>query len=150
MDLSPFVHSSRVLFFDQAISKPEALEQLAQCTAQAPEITDTTAFRNAIFEREQVSSTGIGKGVAVPHAKIESNNGFTICIGIARHGIEYDAIDDLPVHVLIMIAATDKERKTYLQVLATVANQLKQQSVYEQLCTASSADAVFAALNLQS
>ena len=148
MDLSSFIHSTRIMFFDKTITKPQALEQLSACAAQAPEITDTVAFRNAIFQREQVSSTGIGKGVAVPHAKIETNNGFTITIGISKKGIQYDAIDALPVHVLFMIAATDQERKTYLQLLATVANQLKQQSVYEKLCKSDCPDAVFAALNL--
>ncbi len=148
LDLKPYINAGRIIFFNDAIDKREALEQLAARAAEDEAVTDTEAFRQAIFEREEVSSTGIGKGVAVPHAKIETNKGFGITIGISKSGIEYDASDAQPVHVLFMIAATDQERKAYLQLLATVANLLKQPDIYEGLCNAASADDVLSALNL--
>lgn len=148
LELKPYVAASRIIFFEEPVLKHDVLEQLSSCAAEDETVTDTEAFRNAIFEREEVSSTGIGRGVAVPHAKIETNTGFSITIGIARHGIDYDASDEQPVYVLFMIAATDQERKAYLQLLATVAKLLKQESVYSALCDASDPQDVLAALDL--
>ena len=146
LDLSPYIHETRIHFFSAAVDKSTALDRLATLAAKDDKITDKEAFRCAIFEREEVSSTGIGKGVAVPHAKLDSNQGFSITIGICPGGIDYQASDEAPVHVLLMIAANDEERRAYLQLLATVANLLKQESIYQALCEANDSQSVLAAL----
>ena len=146
LDLTPFIHSTRIHFFKETVEKKSALKTLADLAGQDANVTDNEAFCRAIFEREEVSSTGIGCGVAVPHAKIETNNGFSITIGICPAGIDYGATDGESVHVLFMIAATDQQRKAYLQLLATVAHLLKQESVYQALCNAQDADSVIALL----
>lgn len=137
LDLIPFLSSTRILFLGDSISKDQVLEQMASNAAEDHSVTDPEAFRLAIFEREEVSSTGIGKGVAVPHAKLASNNGFSITIGISTSGIDYHASDDQPVHVLFMIAANDTDRREYLRLLATVAATLKCEDTFRQLCNAS-------------
>ena len=148
LDLSPFLSNQGILFLENGTDKQQALEQLAATAAQGENVTDPDAFRLAIFEREQVSSTGIGKGVALPHAKLPSNTGFSITIGISSSGIAYDASDDKDVYVIFMIAASDKDRKEYLRLLATVASTLKNENSFLQLQNTSSAQEVLDLLKL--
>lgn len=133
VDLRPFLSPDRTLLLAAGTDKATALEQLSTACSADPKVSDPVAFRRAILDRERVSSTGIGGGIAVPHAKIASNTGFTIAIGVSDSGIDFDAKDGQPVHILVMIAANDKERDTYLKVLATVAGRLKQAGLCDRL-----------------
>jgi mannitol/fructose-specific phosphotransferase system IIA component (Ntr-type) len=142
VDLASLLAPERICFFPGPIDKAEAIERMAALTASAPAVTDPEAFTQAIFEREQVTSTGIGNGVAVPHAKLPSIKGFAIAIGIAAQGIDFGASDGKPVNELIMIGANDQERREYLQILATVAALMKRPDIRERLRTAPDAETV--------
>ncbi len=133
VDLSAFVSAERVVVLDGAIGKREALARLIEATVVHPLVTDKAGFTKAIHDREEVTSTGIGGGVAVPHARLASINGFVITIGLFPKGIDFSAQDRHPVHVAVMIAATDQDRKTYLMVLATVASRLRTPRLVQHL-----------------
>ena len=133
IDLSTYLHPQRVIMLESGITKDQALRTLATATANEPSITEKDAFIQAIFEREEVSSTGVGGGIAVPHAKLPFNLDFVITIGICPDGIDFNAKDGEPVAILIMIAAPESERTAYLRVLATVAAMLKNREIVESL-----------------
>lgn len=147
VDLSAFLDPERILFLEPGTTKHRALEQLSLRCSACPAVGDALAFTAAIFERERVSSTGIGDGIAVPHAKLPSIEGFAIAVGISRDGIPFQAKDERDVHILVMIAASEHERDTYLKVLATVAATLKRPAVCEALRGASRAEQVLRALS---
>lgn len=136
VDLAPYVSAERVLTLAAPITKRELLRRLVDLTAAHPWVTDKPAFAQAILEREEVTSTGIGQGVAVPHARLPSVVGFVISIAVCPAGIEFAAQDGAPVHVAVMIAATDQDRKTYLRVLASVAARLRAPGVVPALAAA--------------
>ena len=136
VDLAPYVSADRVLTFDQPLSKRDLLARLIDLTAAHPWVTDKAAFAQAILDREEVTSTGIGQSVAVPHARLPSIVGFVISIAICPAGIEFAAQDARPVQVAVMIAATDQDRKTYLRVLASVAARLRAPGVVPALIAA--------------
>ncbi|MFW5829641.1 MAG: PTS sugar transporter subunit IIA [Planctomycetota bacterium] len=142
VDLRPLLDPARICFFPDPVDKRSALTQLAHVTAAAPAIGDEAAFTRAIFEREEVSPTAIGGGVAVPHAKLPSITGFVVSIGIAQHGIDYGLGEADTVNELIMIGANDRERKEYLRILAAVAALMKRSSIRDGLRQARSADEV--------
>jgi mannitol/fructose-specific phosphotransferase system IIA component (Ntr-type) len=146
VDLSAYVASERVLFLDAEADKSATLLSLARLTSTHPNIGSAEAFERAIFEREEVSSTGVGGGIAVPHAKIPTNQGFVISIGVSRTGLAFDAKDGQPVHIIVMIAASDAERDTYLRVLATVAARLKDPAVSSAIHGADAPEQVVEAL----
>ena len=146
LDLSAYLAPERICFLGRELGKQVVLEQLAALAGQCPAVSDPAAFKAAIFDRERVSSTGIGGGIAVPHAKIPSVRGFTMTVGVCRDGIEFQAKDQRPVRIIVMIAATDRERDTYLKVLATVATTLKRPGVVEAVLAAEDAPTVIGAL----
>lgn len=80
----------------------------------------------AMIEREALGSTGIGDGVAIPHAKIPDLDELRIVLGLSHKGVEFDASDGAPVHLLFLIAApvTSKSRD-HLQVLARLARMVR-------------------------
>jgi mannitol/fructose-specific phosphotransferase system IIA component (Ntr-type) len=106
-------------------AKHHVLSALIALTTDHPAIGDRAAFAHAIHDREEVTSTGIGSGVAVPHARLPSVGGFVLSIGLIPAGVDFAAQDRKPVYIVVMMAATDQERQTYLRVLAAIAGRLK-------------------------
>jgi len=116
--------------------KEGVLKELCEVIARSPEITDKDHFYQAIVEREKILSTGIGLGVAVPHAKIASVKDFIMAIGVSEEPIDFDALDGKPVHIVILIGASDAQKDLYVRVLAKVAMMLKNQEVREKILKA--------------
>ena len=110
-------------------SKDEVLEEMTDVLARAPEVADRDALFQAILDRESVLSTGIGLGIAVPHAKISSVKGLVAALGKTKKGIQYGALDDQPVHIVVMIGANDAQQSDYIRALARVTLLLKNEKI---------------------
>ena len=145
IDLAPYTDPGRVRFLAPGLGKASALRELAQATAAHPAVGDLHGFIAAILERERVSATGIGGGIAVPHAKLPTVSGFVITLGLAREGIDFQARDGVPVQILVMIAASNRAPDDYLKLLATVAGRLKAPQVRSGMLAAPDPAAVLAA-----
>lgn len=124
-------------------TKQDVLMELVDAVAGAPEITDKDDFSTAIMEREKAMSTAIGEGFAVPHAQTNSVKDFVIAVGIKKKGVDFDAIDGRPVHLVIMIGANPEKHNVYLKILAKVCSLIKDPEFGDKLRNASSGDAVF-------
>ena len=105
--------------------KVGALNELVDVMGKATQIVDKEAFRKAIFEREKLLSTGIGLGLAVPHAKMNGVKDVVMAVGRSKEGIAFDAIDGKPVHLVVMIGAAEEQRDTYIKLLAELISLLK-------------------------
>jgi len=111
----------------KAETKEEALRELvAHLAAHSSCVLDPEALLRAILEREKTLSTGVGIGVAVPHAMIPEVTDWVIAIGRSHKGIDFEAIDERPVRIVVMIAASDKHsRGEYLTVLGYLIKKLR-------------------------
>jgi fructose-specific phosphotransferase system IIA component len=124
-DLADMIAEDRIADL-KAESKEDALRELVTLMAKSKNVADKEALLRAILEREKTLSTGVGIGVAVPHAMIPEVNDFTIAIGRSHKGIEFDALDEKPVLIIVMIAASAKHsRGEYLKVLARLMQRLR-------------------------
>ena len=124
MDITAMMTPERIVSLGTT-EKDAALIELADLLGTTTVVNDANGFRNAILEREEILSTGIGQEFAVPHAKIGSVTSFAIAIGICAPGMEFGSLDKLPVRVIVMIAAPEGEQNTYLKVLRKVTEVLK-------------------------
>lgn len=122
------VTSERIAWIETT-DKEEFLRRLARVMGSAEEVTNVEEFESSIIDREGIMSTGIGLGLAIPHAKIASVKDFVISVGISREGIDYGAIDDQRVHIVVMIATPEREKDNYVRVLAKVVRILKSPEV---------------------
>lgn len=105
--------------------KNEALSLTAELLKGHEAIKDFTAFRNSIFQRESVVSTGIGLGVAVPHVKIPEVSDYVLAVARSTIPIDFDSLDGQPVRLLFMIGASDRAAVTYVRFLAQVVGLVK-------------------------
>ncbi len=142
MDIVNYFESSLVEFLDVS-TRNEAIDALIELMDATEKLPDRDDFRKAIFEREELISTGIGMGVAVPHAKLKGFKDFFIAVGIQqKKGIEWNAIDKAPVNFIFLIAGPDDRQAEYLKILSQLTALIKDQEVRKQLMNATSTDEV--------
>lgn len=126
-----------LVMFLHASSRDEAIEALVSLLQANGLLPDREAFKQAILEREHLVSTGIGLGVAVPHAKLPCFETFFIAIGIQQEtGIEWQSLDHLPVRLIFMIGGPDHKQTEYLQILSQLTAAVRDPEIRRQLLTA--------------
>ncbi|MCF6188557.1 MAG: PTS sugar transporter subunit IIA [Desulfobulbaceae bacterium] len=109
----------------KAGGKEDALQELAAAVhASCTEIDPETVF-SAVQERELVGSTGVGNGVAIPHAKMSGLDRLVLSFGRSRKGVNFEAIDNRPVHLFVQILSPTGMAYEYLQTLARISRLLK-------------------------
>ena len=145
ISLEAIIPPERVILLD-ATTKEEALRRLAAVVATSPEVTDGAKLLAALHEREKIMSTGIGLGIAIPHAKIPSVKEFVVGFAKVDHGIDFNSLDGKPVHFIVMIAGPDNQQERYLQLLARITLKLKDAGVRRRLAEARTVDDILAAL----
>jgi fructose-specific phosphotransferase system IIA component len=145
ISLEAIIPPERVILLD-ATTKEDALRRLAAVVATSPDVSDGTRLLNAIHEREKIMSTGIGLGIAIPHAKIPSVRDFVVGFAKVDEGIDFNSLDGKPVHFIVMIAGPDNQQERYLQLLARITLKLKDAAVRRRLAEAGSVDDILAAL----
>lgn len=117
---------SQLVSFLDADTRDEAIDALIDLLDQAGKLPDKALFRNAIFHREKLVSTGIGMGVAVPHAKLKNFPNFFIAIGIQKNvGLDWNALDTAPVRIVFMIGGPEDKQSEYLQILSQLTSAIK-------------------------
>jgi mannitol/fructose-specific phosphotransferase system IIA component (Ntr-type) len=109
----------------KSTTKREALSELAELLAGDPNVTNPSAFLDAIYKREELVSTGVGLGVAIPHVKIPEVKDYVVCVGRKVEGIEFDSLDSQPVRLIFMIGASEGQTRDFVKMLARVMHLLK-------------------------
>jgi len=133
-----------VICFLEAHNRDEALQKLVDALTDAGEIEEKSLFYDAILKREKIVSTGIGMGVAIPHAKLSTYNKFFFAIGIQKlkEGIEWDALDGAPVRLIFMIGGPANQQTEYLKILSMLTSAIKDEERRKQLMNAQSKEEV--------
>jgi PTS system fructose-specific IIC component/PTS system nitrogen regulatory IIA component len=127
----------------EAEDKEEAFEELVDQFCKASGINARQPILKAIRERETKMSTGIKKGMAIPHGKTNSVNRVYGVLGISRKGIDYDALDGNLVHLLFLILAPEKDTETHLRLLKRLATLLDDPQFYTELAVQGNAQDVY-------
>jgi PTS system fructose-specific IIC component len=127
--------------------KLEAIDQLVDTLFNAGKISDRSEYKAAILSREKLSTTGIGDGIAIPHAKTNAVLEAAIAFGKSEAGVDYEALDGQPSHLFFMIAAPEGANDTHLQALARLSGLLMNQEVREQLIKATTAEDILKIIN---
>ena len=133
--LKDYLKEDHVLFLEKG-DKKSILDQMIDNISSSSSITDKGSFSTAVFDRETIISTGIGLGIAIPHVKIPSVRDITIGIGICPEGVEWDSLDNQPVHIIFLIAANTDQHQIYLRLLSKIVLVLKKKERREKLVEA--------------
>ena len=111
----------------------DAIRELASLLEETSEIADPKSFLSDLFQREQKMTTGIGLGIAIPHVHANYIRSLLVGIGISHEGIDFKALDNQLVHIIVMIASPERHIDQYMQLLAAFSRFLQQENVREQL-----------------
>jgi len=141
--LRDYISQNRIIFIDSQ-DKDGALNALVDSMSSSPEILDREIFRKEIFKREKIVSTGIGLHVAIPHVKSDVVKDLIIGIGICKKGIDWDAIDEQPVHYIFMIAGSTEQHDIYLRILSKIVLLVKNSKRRDNLLNSQSAGDIIA------
>ncbi|MBW8000969.1 MAG: PTS sugar transporter subunit IIA [Planctomycetes bacterium] len=127
MKFSDFVCLNAVVNKLQATERNAVINELVQSLVNAGKLDadDAPKIVKAVTKRENEASTGIGKGVALPHVKIKAQKNIVAAIGISDVGIDFQALDKLPVYSVILIVSPDAEPDEHLQVMEYVFKNLQ-------------------------
>lgn len=131
----------------QSQAKADVIDELADVLYEADRLRDKEEFKKQILAREDQSTTGIGEGVAIPHAKTRAVKTPSIAFGRSKSGIDYEALDNQPSHLFFMIAATEGGSNEHLDTLARLSAMLMDTSFRKTLLEAESEEEVFNAIN---
>lgn len=140
MKITELLTKDTIILDLKSTGKQEVIEELIDKLYSAGKITDKAAFQEEILKREEQGSTGIGDGVAIPHAKSSTVKEPAIVFGRSKEGIEYESLDGQPAHLFFMIAASEGAHQHHLDTLARLASMLIDSSFREQLLAANSSD----------
>jgi PTS system nitrogen regulatory IIA component len=136
----------RILFLDYP-AKRDALLALAGNLAAAPQVKNSQELSLEILKREELMSTAIGRGIAIPHVRLHSVTDLVVSVGISRVDItDFNPLDDEPVRLLFMIAAAYNQHAEYLQTLSFVSAMLKKQALRDSLLNAHGAQEAYTIL----
>ncbi|MBI4370080.1 MAG: PTS sugar transporter subunit IIA, partial [Elusimicrobia bacterium] len=123
--LLDFLKPENILLDIKSSDKSELLKEFVDIlmAAESPEIR--LEIVQALLDREKLGSTGIGSGVAVPHAKSNRANQIHCAMGISKKGVEFEAMDKSPVHIVFLLVAPPNSQSEHLNILARIVRLLK-------------------------
>lgn len=136
----------------KSTTKEGVLDEMIASLLDNDIINDREVFKEGIIAREAQSSTGLGEGIAMPHAKNNAVQQPAVVFAKSSAGVDYDSLDGQPAHLFFMIAAPEGANNVHLEVLASLSRQLINPDLLAQLKAATTPEEVqqiFSATNFQ-
>lgn len=141
--LDEILNPSDVLVNVPGVSKKRVLETIAKLVAQALPSLDYADVFECLVERERLGSTGFGHGIAIPHCRLPNlTQAFSVVLRLDK-AVDFDAVDNLPVDLLIVLVVPENANDEHLQLLRQIASMLNQDVVREKMRAAPDAAALY-------
>ena len=145
MSFCSYLSPALIRLEDPAHSKKKVLETLADLFAANNTLKAQTVFEQ-LLEREKLGSTGLGKGIAVPHCRIADLDEPLACLLRTKTGVDYDAPDGTPVSLFFALLVPESATDEHLQLLSDLAHRLSDPTCVKRLAQATDAKQVVAVL----
>ncbi len=146
MDIGDWLDRSAIIYRSSADSKRQALSVAADVAAKTTGVKASDILE-ALMDREALGSTGFGRGVAAPHARLPGIDRLKAVVVRLEKPVAFDAVDGQPVDILFVLFAPETAQTEHLRALARVSRLLRQGEVREHLRQARSPDAIYAVLS---
>ncbi len=142
MKLSNALTPDRIELNLKSTEKVQAIEEMVALISRSVSIADPDNLIKRILEQEAIKSTGVEKGVAIPHARFDEIEGVIAALGIVRTDLDFQSLDDQPVHLIFLILSSVASMSAYLSVLGRTARIFHDESTRDQVIAAASAEEV--------
>ncbi len=141
MNIAEVLKKERIDLKVSAQTKKEALEKLTELLDRSGALTDKAAFLGDVLRREEISTTGIGNGIAIPHGKSASVAETTVAIGRLENAVEWESVDDKPVKLVVLLAVSESDKGTsHVKLLSNMARKLASEKNCRRLLEAQNAE----------
>jgi len=140
--ISELLPRSAIVLNLQSKEKFEVIGELVRPLVATGAITEESEFVSAIVRRENMESTGIGLGVAIPHARTKAVSSIVLAFGRSDSGVDFSSLDGKPSHLIFLIAAPEEQKTEYIMTLARLSKLLRKDEVRIGLNKAGSPDDV--------
>lgn len=145
MEIQDLLSASRMSFDLKAGTKADAINEMVDILNADGKLTDKEQYKAAVLHREKEFSTGIGMGIAIPHAKNAAVKEAALTFGISKKGVDYESLDGELAHLFFLIAVPANSNDVHLKVLSYISRKLMHEEVREKLLAATSYAEVLAA-----
>lgn len=143
MRLTDILEESSIVAALEASNKTEALEILVGAMTTTSQALDKQEILHVLLEREELGSTGIGDGVAIPHGKSKDLTQIISGFGLSKQGIDFDSLDGKPAHLFFLLVAPENSVGTHLKMLARISRMLKNVDFRRKLLEANSQHEIY-------
>lgn len=140
MQLTEILTPDRIKIPLQSTTKGELLGELVGIIADSSSVSDPEAVLRAVREREEVLSTGIGNGVAIPHGKSPSVEELVLAAGVTTAPVDFEALDGQPVSLFFLLVGPESAAGQHVKALSRISRLLRRESFRQRLVAASSAE----------
>ena len=142
MRITELLQKYTMILHLQSGSKADVIDELVNKLDEAGKLNDREGYKKAILAREEQSTTGIGEGIAIPHAKTASVKTPAIAFGRSTEGIDYEALDGQNSHLFFMIAASEGANNAHLETLSRLSSLLMDEAFRKKLLNAADEEEV--------
>lgn len=125
MKVTDYLKEENIIINLKSRDKKGALKELIKLLEKNGYIKDSEKILEIVMDREKLGSTGIGQGIAIPHAKTDQISEIICSLGISQSGIDFDSLDGEPVYIIFLVLAPTKSIGQHLKTLAKIARLLK-------------------------
>lgn len=146
MLLSELLTPDRVRVPLQGAGKEDLLRELVGVLHRSGAVDDAEAVLDGVRKREEVLSTGVGSGVAIPHCKCGGVPALAMAAGVTRQPVDYDALDGQPVRLFFLLVAPEEAAGQHVKALSRISRMVRRDDFRERLAAAASADEFVALL----
>lgn len=136
-----YLNNRLILVENDYIGKKEILEKMVDLIESNTELlTDKKLFLQKIMEREEIGTTGIGKGIAVPHARSEELTNIVMALAVLKQPIDFNAPDEDKAKVILLVGAPKDKNNEYLDLLASISKSFRKKEFRDSVTTVANED----------
>lgn len=148
MSLLENLKKNNILVKPNAKNRWEIIEEMVELAVKNKEIShdDAETVKNALIDREKSMSTGIGNGVAIPHCSTSKVNSIITVMALSSKGLNFDAIDNEPVKIVILLIVPKDKLSQHIKTLANIAKMMSDASLREKLLELKTSDSILKTL----
>ena len=143
MKITEFLDKRGIKMDMQTSEKEDILKEMVDLLAEVKDIGDKKTILKALIDRENLGSTGIGQGIAIPHGKTDKVKDIVAVLGISKKGVNFDALDGEPVYLFFLLVAPKENPGPHLKALAQISRLLRDSFFCELIKRCQTPDEVY-------
>ena len=121
-------------------TKEECITNLIDTLAEDKVITNRERIFKSVMAREEIMTTGVGNGIAIPHCKDDATKSFAVALGITENSIDFDSIDGNPVHIIFLLIGPESQPGMHIKLLSRISRLMSKEDIRDKILTTKTAE----------